>query len=166
MAGRANRFTIYDALEKSGYFDSNPANAFSQSPVDQSSLYKGPVEFPKMLYHPLGEEKITVPGEVLSTPSGPKLVGEQREMLTIIVNNLAEGSAAAAEGWHDHPAKAMKARVEAWISASPDMTDLQKDKLLKSVPAITSNDRIRQLEMELARLTKLKDETNTSVAAE
>ena len=96
---RENRFTIYDALEKKGYFDLNPANSYARSPTDGSTLYKGPVPYPKMLYHPLGEEKIVVAAEVLSTPMGPKEVGEQRELIWQIVATPAVDKALAADGW-------------------------------------------------------------------
>ena len=155
---RGNRFTIYDALEKAGYFDVNPANSYARSPTDGSSLYKGPIEYPKMLYHPLGEEKITVQAEVLATPLGPKEVGEQRELIWQIVNTPAEEKAALSEGWHTHPAKAIRARVEAQISrlAEEDkLDDKTKAKLLASIPVMSSDQRIKDLEAELARLTSV-----------
>lgn len=150
---RGHRFTIYDALEKSGYFDSNPANTFAREPTSGGPLYAGPIEFPKMLYHPEGEERVIVPAEIILTPMGPKPVGEQREMLHQIVVNAVEEAELVAEGWHDHPAKALKARVLLFIEASPDMTDREKAKLMKSIPSISSENRVRELERELARLT-------------
>ncbi len=156
MPGRDNRFTIYDAMEKAGIFDSNPANNYSRDPTDGHSLYTGPVPYPKMLYHPLGEEKVTVPGEILSTAFGPKLVGEQRELIWQIVNNEAEDVAAAAAGWHDHPSKAIRARIEKLIETS-QFSEAETAKLLKSIPTMSSDSRIKDLEAEIARLTGARE---------
>jgi hypothetical protein len=103
-----NRFTIFDALEASGAFASNPANAGSRD-ADGNALYVGPVEFPKMFYHPEGKTRITVQAEIITTPLGPKAVGEQREIISKVAANAAEAKRLLAEGWHDHPAKAMEA---------------------------------------------------------
>ena len=69
---RAQRFTVYDAMEAKGLFEANPAN-------QSSSEYKRQ-DFPKMLYSPTGEMKVIVPAELITTPLGPKFVGEQREL--------------------------------------------------------------------------------------
>lgn len=104
----ANRFTVYDVLESKGHFKKNPANINAQD--DQgAALYIGPVQYPKMLYHPKGEERIIQEGEVINTPMGPKLIMQQRELIWMIVNNSAEEKQAVAEGWHHHPAEAMRA---------------------------------------------------------
>lgn len=153
---QGNRFSIFDALNKKGYFLSNPANADARSLTTGENLYKGPVQYPKMLYHPEGEERVTVPAEMLNTPFGPKTVGEQREMLNMIVSTAAEDKAAQAEGWHEHPAQAVRARVMAHIEASPNLSEKDKAKLLKSIPSIGSADKIRQLEDEIARLQALQ----------
>lgn len=99
------RMTIYDLMDAKGVFRDNPANADSPEYVDSG----GPRPYPKMLYHPKGETKVTVPAEVITTPLGPKAVGEQRELISKVVSNPAEERAARAEGWHDHPAKAIAA---------------------------------------------------------
>lgn len=155
MPARGHRFSIYDALEAAGHFDSNPANPFSRD-SEGLPLYKGPIQYPKMLYHPEGEERIVTVAEVISTPMGPKEVGEQRELIWKIVENAAEDKAARAEGWHDHPAKAVRVRVEARIKASPQMSEKEKAKLLAQIPNISSGDRIAALEAELKRLQDLK----------
>ncbi len=157
---RGHRFTIYDALEKSGYFDINPANSFARDLTTGDSLYLGPQPYPKMLYHPEGEEKIVVAAEVISTPMGPKEVGEQRELLYLIVANQKEEELAAAEGWWDHPAKSVRKRVELYIERTPHLTDKEKKKVLATIPPIsiaTSNqDRIRELERQVAEFEKQK----------
>lgn len=157
-SARGHRFTIYDALEASGLFEANPANTFSRNPVDGASLYQGPVQYPMMLYHPLGEERVIVPAEEVMTPHGPKYLGEQREILNLTVGNKKEHAAALAEGWHEHPARAVRARVEKFIAENEQLSEREKQKLLASIPQVSSTDRIKQLEAELARLTALKVE--------
>jgi len=104
------RFTIYDVMEKNGVFRINPANAGAQS-EDGTVLYSGPVEFPKMLYHPQGLERVLVPAEIISTPMGPKYSAEQREIIFVLVPNALEESRLLAEGWHQHPSDAIAART-------------------------------------------------------
>lgn len=134
---RPQRFTIYDMMEAKGVFDANPANAQARSP-DGQALYAGPVEYPKMLYHPQGAERVTVPAEIIVTPLGPKAVGEQRELIYRVVNNEAEEQALRAEGWHTHPASALRAAG-------------------KDAPATGADMRIAELEKQLASLQKERD---------
>lgn len=103
-----NRFTVYDVMEAKGVFRKNSANTSSQTD-DGMTLYAGPVQYPKMLYHPTGEERVIQEGEVISTPMGPKLIMQQRELVNKIVNNEEEEKKLRAEGWHIHPAEAMRA---------------------------------------------------------
>jgi hypothetical protein len=134
MAGfRNKRFTIYDAMEASGAFDRNPANQTARDDVSGESLYNGPIEYPKTFYSPKGETKITVPGEMVQTLEGVKLRSQQKELITAIAKNADEEAALRAEGWHDHPAKAIHAGGG-------------------EAPPTSSVDRIAQLEAELARL--------------
>lgn len=99
MARRQNvRHSIYDVMEDVGVFDSNPANVSSPE-------YKK-AEYPRMFYHPMGEEKITRPAEIVQTPIGPQAVGEQREMIYALANDEEEEKKFRLEGWHDHPAAA------------------------------------------------------------
>lgn len=150
------RFTIYDAMEQNGYFAQNPANPGARD-NDGNPLYVGPVEFPKMLYHPEGEEKIIVPAEIVMTPYGPKELNEQREMIHMIVHNQGEADAALAEGWHDHPAKALKVRIMG-IIANSHLNEKQEKALLAKIPKISlSINREAELLAEIARLTKLQE---------
>lgn len=128
------RFTIYDMMEAKGLFATNPANAEARDPVTGANLYTGPQRYPKMFYHPKGEEKIIVPAELITTPMGPKAVGEQREMISKIAANEAEEKELIAAGWWDHPAKGLKAAG-------------------KPVPQMGSDGRIQELEKQLAELT-------------
>lgn len=104
-----NFHTRYHVMEASGVFDENPANPTSRD-NDGMTLYKGPVEFPKMLYHPTGEEKVISPGEYVLSPGGREsLVGQQRELISKIVYDEGEEAAALAAGWHTTPAKSIAA---------------------------------------------------------
>lgn len=108
---RQNRHTVYDKMEYDGVFDKNPANAQARD-NNGLSIYKGPVEFPKMLYHPEGKQKITRPAEAIATPFGPKLVGEEKMLISMTVENKEEELAALKDGWHTRPRDAHKARAE------------------------------------------------------
>lgn len=109
---RQNRFTIYDAMEAKGVFDSNPANQFAKDSTGLP-IYKGPVEYPKMLYHPKGEERVSKPAEAISTPFGPKMVGEERRLIFRTVENEEEEKELLKAGWHRHPKDAVRARAKA-----------------------------------------------------
>lgn len=153
MPPRGKRFSIYDAMEDAGYFAVNPANRESRDTEGQP-LYKGPVEFPKMLYHPLGEEIITVPATAENTPFGPRMLGEQRELISKIVNDEREETTLLAEGWHPHPAGAITAYNErAKIEGLP----------LKAVPAISSEGRERDLRHQIDALNAELERTKKLV---
>lgn len=124
MAAKDKRFTVYDMMSARGLFEANSAN-------QDSPTYSGPQEYPKMLYHPDGKKKVIVPAEVIVTPFGPKEVGEQREILWKVVDNAEQEAELVAQGWHDHPAKAMHAGGEV-------------------APAISSGDQIARLQKQLA----------------
>lgn len=102
------RFTIYDAMEANGAFDKNSANATARDAVSGRGTYARQL-YPKMFYHPKGEEREITPGEWVSTPMGNKLVGRQTELIYAIAENATDERQLRAQGWHDHPAKAMKA---------------------------------------------------------
>lgn len=99
---RAHRFTVYDVMEAQGVFEDNPAN--SQSPD-----YKGPLEFPKLFYHPEGRERITQRAEILATPLGPQKVGELKELISRTAMDETQERELRELGWHDHPSKAIAA---------------------------------------------------------
>lgn len=124
--GRHNRFTIYDMMDAKGVFEENPANS-------TSPLFKGPQEYPKMVYHPQGKTRVIQKAEILNTPFGPQKVGEQYELIARIVHNAEEEARAMRAGWHDHPAKAIEASGG-------------------SAPAMTAHGRIADLERQLLSL--------------
>jgi len=123
----ANRYTVFDVMEKRGDFRKNPANIGSQSD-DGESLYSGPIQYPKMLFHPQGEEEIIYQGDVINTPYGPQKIMEQRAIIHKIAHNQAEEEALIAEGWHQHPAEAMVAAGKEAPATGADrvIADLQK----------------------------------------
>lgn len=129
MAGYRNkRYTIYDAMEDKGIFAQNTANSSARDEQSGVSTYAGPVEYPKMLYHPKGEQVVIVPAEIIETPMGPKRVGEQRELVYQVVESSAQERALRAEGWHDHPAKAIAASggEAPPVSADQKLSSLQE----------------------------------------
>lgn len=145
---RNRRFTIYDAMEAAGIFEANPANSYSRDVITGDGLYKGPVEYPKMFYHPKGETRISVPAEVIELPSGRIIErNEQRELIHAIANNSADERRLRDDGWHDHPSDAMRAGGD------------------KNAPLKTSGDRIAQLESEIRRLQAEKDAQAAEILA-
>lgn len=135
MPQRENQFTVYDVLEKKGYFRYNPANRDSIDRENRKPNYQK-AEYPKMLYEPEGKQRITVPAEIMTTAFGPRKVGEQREIISKIVNSPEEEAELRAKGWHDLPAKA--------IAAAQDPE--------RPVPPISSEERTRDLEAEIQAL--------------
>lgn len=119
LNARNRRFTIYDMMEAKGIFAANPANA--DAGVDEMTgepIYKGPVRYPLMMYHPEGLERIIVDAQPLTDTAGnavldrngdPIMRGEQREIVWQLVHSLKEERALRKEGWHDHPADAIAA---------------------------------------------------------
>lgn len=158
MFGNGARYSVFDVMENKGVFRANPANAHARD-VDGNSAYKGPVQYPKMMYHPTGETKITVPaaaevGSLAGQYSGMYL-NEQREMIHRIVNDDVERDEALDAGWHLHPSHAIEAgnRLRA-----------ERGEPLLPVPPISSGARVGQLEDELGRLRRELDEAKTSLA--
>lgn len=123
----AQRFTVFDVMEAKGVFRKNPANIGSQT--DQGMpLYIGPVQYPKMLFHPKGEERIIQQGELIVTPLGPQRIMQQREIINKVVNNAAEEMELVNQGWHTHPANAIRASGKEAPATGADMViaDLQR----------------------------------------
>jgi hypothetical protein len=104
----SNRFTVYDVMEARGVFRLNPANNGAQDATG-AVIYNGPVQYPKMMYHPKGEERVISEGEVINTPLGPKVIGMQKELISKVVQDAAEEAEATKLGWHLHPANAIAA---------------------------------------------------------
>src|SRR5258705_5382316 len=148
MARRQNaRFSIYDALDANGYFDGGPQAKFPGNPANaEHADYKGPVEYPRMFYHPEGKERVVVPAEIIETPMGAKLVNEHRELICAIAADAAEAAKFRAAGWHDHPAKA---NAKAGRAVAPQ----------------TASDKIAELEAEIRRLTAARNSEQAILVA-
>jgi len=112
MARRSNIHTVFHAMEEKGVFERNPANAEARDQVTGESIYKGPVPYPKMLYHPKGAERVLVPAEIVLTPMGPQRVGEQRQLMYRLVNSELEEHEALADGWHVKARDSILARMK------------------------------------------------------
>lgn len=131
--GRHHRFTIFDMLEAKGEFEKNPANADSRG-EDGSALYVGPVEYPKMFYHPTGAKREIAGARVEVNAAGqPITIPARFELIYEVAHNSEDETRLRAAGWHDHPAKAIAAGGG-------------------EAPPQSAADRIRELEAELARV--------------
>ena len=144
MAGYRNRrFTIYDAMEAKGIFAENTANIDARSDETGQSTYEKQ-DFPKMFYSPAGERRIIVPATYIDTPFGPKKTDEQTELVYKLAKDLTEEKKLRADGWHDHPAKA--------IAASGG-----------EAPAVSADERMKELEAQIAQLQAEKADAAAKV---
>jgi len=149
---RRNRFTIYDLMEENGIFERNPANSTARS-SDGTVLFQGPVQYPKMLYHPQGAEQIIVQPEIIMTPIGPKAIGEQRQLIHKIANNAQEEADLRAEGWHTHPAGSLRAagRDAPSTGAEQQIAELERQ--------------LKELQLERTRLLGIQGDTVAAMVA-
>ena len=139
---RENIHTVYDRMRAKGMFSSNPANEGSRDPNTGESLYKGPVPFPKMLYHPQGKKRVTSPEVVVPGPAGATTVPAQYEIINKIVQNKAEYEEALKAGWQEHPADSF------WAGLS------EEERQYVEKPAKSAQTRINSLEQQLEDMRK------------
>lgn len=133
------RGTVYHVMDARGVFASNPANV-GATDDGGANIYKGPVPYPKMLYHPEGETRVTNPGEKVKDVDGTiEVRGRQEEIVHRIVASKREEDELRKMGWHDHPAKAIQAAIGLGRYSG-------------EAPAMSSGQRIEDLESEIARL--------------
>lgn len=154
---RGRRFTIYDMMEEKGAFASNPANIDSQNEAGEP-LYAGPVEYPKMLYHPEGQLYVAIPAMPEVTPFGPKMLNEQKRLVVQVVKNKEEELELLAQGWHDHPAKAHEAR-KAIEAANPPSTYALGD-------ADTMAETIRRMQQQMWEMQMASQKRGPSVLSD
>lgn len=154
MARRSNIHTVFHAMEEKGIFERNTANVDARDQTTGESLYKGPVKYPMMLYHPAGAEKIIVPAEIIVTPMGPQRVGEQRQLVYKVVANEAEENALKSMGWHSSPANAVRARLKI------------EGKDMGLAPPKGSDEMISDLNAQIAALQAEKADREAKVMAE
>ena len=142
-------YSIYHNMDDRGVFDSNPANAQAVN-NDGFSIYKGPVEYPKMLYHPQGKLKVVFQGLLVTDPKSgeamldkegnPRYTGTQVVVEHVVVASEAEAAPYIAEGWHETEAAARRQSPDKKIAAAaPPKT---KTELME--------ERIKELERQLA----------------
>lgn len=148
---RKTQFTIFDKMEQDGAFDHNPANVFARD-HDGTPIYQGPIEYPKMFYHPEGKEEITRPADEIMTPFGPKRVGEQRQLIAKIARNREEELEFLRLGWHSKPRDAVAVRLTA---------EGRADEIPTENPYETEVDKLRK---ELERLSVKNAELEAAVA--
>ena len=140
-----NVFTIYHLMERAGMFASNPANLNAVDLQTKQSIFKGPVEYPKMLYSPKGETRVTEPGQVVQDEFGkPHRVGRQIELINKIVETPEEEAGLKKLGWLDHPAKSIRAGGG-------------------EAPPISSAEQVESLEAQLEDLRKRLEEAEANM---
>ena len=125
-------FTIYDKMDEDGVFDLNPANVQARS-KDGRAIYKK-AEYPRMVYHPKGEMRITTPGTAVASPFGPQWVGEQKELINRVCQDESEYAEAIASGWWNTPAEALSG-VVAITPKSAETSLAEKDRRIKELEA-------------------------------
>lgn len=150
MWGQPKRFSVYDLMDAKGVFKSNPANAGATT-QHGVPIYRGPVKYPRMMYHPTGEEQVVVPekrdtnafGHVTITPA-------VKEVKYILIYSAEEERQVVEAGWHFHPAAA--------IEAANDPK--------RPVPPRSSVARVVDLEDELARKTQELEEARAQLRSQ
>jgi hypothetical protein len=142
-------------MERKGVFAANPANVDSRA-SDGTRLYKGPVLYPKMLYHPEGDERLVSPATIELDRGREIHVPARYELINTIVEDAETEKALLAGGWHTHPAKAIEAgnrrrKAEGTpLRAVPPMSlDLVAQTLSDEVMA--KDEEIAKLKAELAK---------------
>ena len=135
-------FSRYHVLEAMGYYASNPANANAVDD-DGNSIYKGPIEYPKMLFHPEGKIRVVNVGTMEKMPDGTfKEHGRIEEIEWQSVENAEQEAELRAQGWHDSPVKA--------IRAAPTTSKIPAPKLTQTEVMEQMAKRIAELEAEKA----------------
>lgn len=159
MPRGGKRFSIFDMMEEKGIFEANSANTFARD-SEGASIYKKQ-DYPRMLYHPKGEERVIVPAQAEVTPFGPKMLGEQREIIFRQVNDPDEEKALLLDGWHKHPADAIVARNANLDEHNEKRRQRGLEPLFPmEVPKLSAENKVSTLEEEkadlLAEIERLK----------
>jgi hypothetical protein len=120
-------YSIYHSMEDRGLFEMNKANTQAVS-NDGLSIYEGPVQYPKMLYHPKGELHCISQGilvtdrdsrPVFDERGQPKYAGAVWGVKNVIVESEAQEEEMIALGWHYTEAQALRANPETHLKAPP-----------------------------------------------
>ena len=133
MARKPTVYSVFHRMDENGVFEANPANAGARD-VNGLSLYKGPVEFPKMLYHPEGKFRVVNEGIVQTDPrTNMPLRDEQgnvirtgriEEVINQVVETPEQEADLLAQGWHKTPAEALRKASHPGVKA-PEKTPLE-----------------------------------------
>jgi hypothetical protein len=131
-------YSVYHALEDKGLFETNKANAQAVN-NDGLSIYDGPVEYPKMLYHPKGEMYCITQGimvtdrdnrPVYDEAGKPKYAGAIWGVKNITVDTETQEAELVSEGWHFTEAQALRANPDTSHKAPPkSQAELQKERI-------------------------------------
>jgi hypothetical protein len=131
-------YSVYHAMEDKGFFDVNKANASAVN-NDGVSIYDGPVQYPKMLYHPKGELACITQGimvtdrdnrPVYDEAGKPKFAGAVWGVKYMIVDSEAQEAELVGQGWHFTEAQALRANPETAHKAPPkSQAELQKERI-------------------------------------
>jgi hypothetical protein len=131
-------YSIYHSMEDRGLFETNKANVQAVS-NDGLSIYEGPVQYPKMLYHPKGELHCISQGilvtdrdsrPVFDETGKPKYAGAVWGVKNVIVESEAQEEEMVALGWHYTEAQALRANPETHLKAPPKTThELQSEEI-------------------------------------
>lgn len=152
MGRPQRRFTVYDVMESKGMFEDNPANVGARDAQGLDKYKKA--EYPRMLYHPKGEERVTKPAEAVATPFGPRWVGEQKELIWKIVNDPSEETKLLKEGWHKIPLLSIR---QAYIERGETPPEIPVDsvdamRIASEKAAQVQRDEMEAMRVEIAEL--------------
>ena len=133
MARKATVYSVYHRMDEKGIFETNPANADAKD-INGLSLYKGPVEFPKMLYHPEGKLRVVNEGIVQTDPrtnmplrdehNNVIRTGRVEEVINVLIETAEQEADFLAQGWHRTPAEALRKASHPGFKA-PEKTALE-----------------------------------------
>lgn len=128
-------YSIYHSMEDRGLFETNKANAQAVN-NDGLSIYEGPVQYPKMLYHPKGEMRCVTQGilvtdrdnrPVFDETGKPKYAGAVYEVKNIVVDSAEQEEEMVKQGWHYTEAQALRANPETFHRAPPKTKAEEQD---------------------------------------
>jgi hypothetical protein len=113
-------YSVYHAMEDRGVFDSNKANVHAVN-NDGVSIYEGPVPYPRMLYHPKGEQFVISQGIMVTDRDSRPVVDENGKIKYagtttgtkwIQVDNEEQEAEMLGQGWHRTEAQALRSNPE------------------------------------------------------
>jgi hypothetical protein len=140
-------------MEDRGVFEDNTANASAVS-HDGLSTYAGPVEYPKMLYHPKGEVYCITQGIMVTDRDNrpfldengkPRYAGAVWGIKNVIVESAVQEAEYTSKGWHFTEAQALRANPETLTKAPPKtIQELQLEEIasLKQQLAAVSSSKV------------------------